>query len=230
LYFNVILRSLVLAAVTSVLCLCIAYPIAYFFSVKVKRFKTVLLFSLILPSWTSFIVQVYSWFFLLQKKGFLHIALEYLGIIGPRTHLLNNYFSIVVGMVYCFLPFIILPIYAVLERMDKDLLEASADLGANHLDTFRRIVLPISYPGIIAGFLLVFICAFGEFAVPDLLGGSKTMFVGSVIVDKFLYFRDWQAGAALTALGIGVLLSLFSFVYIVNKIFVRMVIRKRKIW
>jgi spermidine/putrescine transport system permease protein len=225
LYFRVILRSLGLATVTSVLCVLIAYPVAYFFSFKVKHFKTVLLFSLILPSWTSFIVQIYSWFFLLQKKGFFHVFLEYIGVLNQNTHLLNNFFSILVGMVYCFLPFMILPIYAVLERMDKDLIEASADLGANQINTFRRVILPISFPGVIAGFLLVFICAFGEFAIPDLLGGSKTMFWGSVIVDKFLYFRDWQAGSALTALGILVLVSLFAFVYLVNKVFVRIVKR-----
>jgi ABC-type spermidine/putrescine transport system permease subunit I len=163
--------------------------------------------------------------FLLQKKGFLSIVLEFIGVIGPNTHLLNNYFSILIGMIYCFLPFMILPIYAMLERMDKDLIEASADLGASQFNTFRRVILPISFPGVTAGFLLVFICAFGEFAIPDLLGGSKTMFWGSVIVDKFLYFRDWQVGSALTALGIFVLVSLFAFIYLVNKLFVRIVKR-----
>ncbi len=214
LYFKVILNSLVLATATTFICLLIAYPVAYFFAMKIRRHKTILLFSLILPSWTSFIVQVYAWFFLLQKKGFFSFMLQKLGIIAESTHLLNNYFSILVGMVYCFLPFMVLPIYSNLEKMDKSLLEASADLGANSFETFKRIILPLSLPGVLAGFFLVFIPSFGEFAIPDLLGGGqKTVFWGTMIVEKFLMTKDWQSGSALTATGIIFLFSIFCIIY-----------------
>lgn len=220
LYFKVIFNSLILATTTSFICLIIAYPVAYFFVMKVKRLKTLLLFSLILPSWTSFIVQVYAWFFLLKKQGFLSIILQKLGIISASTHLLNNNFSILVGMVYCFLPFMILPIYATLERMDKKLLEASADLGATKTKTFKRIVLPLSMPGVIAGFMLVFIPSFGEFAVPDLLGGGqKAVFWGTMIVEKFLVTKDWQSGSSLTGLGIIFLILLFTILYLLTTIY-----------
>ena len=219
LYIKVIINSIFLAFITATISLMIAYPVAYFFAMKVKRFKTFLLFSLILPSWTSFIVQIYAWFFLLQKNSFLSSFLYYIGLISKDSHLLNNYGAILIGMVYCFLPFMILPIYTVLEKMDKKLLEASADLGANQTQTFRRIIFPLSFPGIIAGFLLVFIPSFGEFAVPDLLGGGKTVLWGSIIVEKFLITKDWHSGAALTIIGIIILILIFMISYIATLIF-----------
>ena len=226
LYFRVILNSFVLASITSIICLFVAYPVAYFLAMKVKRFKTFFLFSLILPSWTSFIVQVYAWFFLLQKKSFLSWLLFKFGIISEASHLLNNYFAILVGTVYCFLPFMILPIYAVLERMDKELLEASADLGANWLQTFRRVIFPLSSKGVMAGVLLVFIPTFGEFAVPDLLGGGKEIFWGSMIVEKFLMSRNWQSGAALTVEGILFLIVFFTLCFAIYKFFNKYVMNK----
>ncbi|MCF7799701.1 ABC transporter permease [Candidatus Babeliales bacterium] len=228
-YFGVIANSFVLALFTATICLFVAYPVAYFLSMKVKKFKTFLLFSLILPSWTSFIVQVYAWIFLLQKNGPFSIILYKLGIISSSTHFLNNYFAIMVGMVYCYLPFMILPIYTVLEKMDKRLLEVSADLGADKFQTFKKVVLPLSSTGIVAGFLLVFIPAFGEFAVPDLLGGGKKVFWGSLIVDKFLMTRDWPSGAALAFIGILILLIFFVFFYFAYS-FVIKFIKTKKIW
>ncbi len=228
-YFSVILSSLILAFITAVICLIIAYPMAYFLAMKIKRFKTFLLFSLILPSWTSFIVQIYAWIFLLQKGGLFSSVLCKFGIISQSTHLLNNYFSILVGMVYCYLPFMILPIYTVLEKMDKKLLEASADLGANKTQTFKKVVLPLSSAGIMAGFLLVFIPAFGEFAIPDLLGGGKSAFWGATIVEKFLMTRDWASGSALTFTGILFLLIFFVICYFVYN-FLKKFVRTRKLW
>jgi len=202
-YFKVILNSCVIASSTAVLCLSVAYPVAFFLAMKVtKRWRTFFLVTLILPSWTSLIVQIYSWFFLLEKKGFLSRFLTSIGLISDSFHLLNNYFSILIGMVSCFLPFMILPIYATLEKMDKNLLEASADLGANRWETFKRVILPLSMPGVYAGLLLVFIPAFGEFAIPTLLGGAKTVFWGNLIVDKFLKSRDWRSGSALATIGV----------------------------
>jgi spermidine/putrescine transport system permease protein len=226
LYFKIIFNSLVLAFITAVICLIIAYPVAYFLSVKVKKFKTFLLFSLILPSWTSFIVQIYAWVFLLKKDGIFSNFLINLGIISPQSHLLNNYFAILVGMTYCFLPFMILPIYAVLERMDKRFIEASADLGGNKWQTFKNVIWPLSFPGVSAGFMLVLIPSFGEFAVPDLLGGGKTVFWGSMIVEKFLMSRDWASGAALTFIGILCLTLFVLFSCVVIK-FVKKILVKR---
>lgn len=228
-YFKVIANSFVLALITATICLFVAYPVAYFLSMKVKKFKTFLLFSLILPSWTSFIVQVYAWIFLLQKNGPFSFILYKLGIISNTTHFLNNYFAIILGMVYCYLPFMILPIYTVLEKMDKRLLEVSADLGADKFQTFKKVVLPLSSTGIVAGFLLVFIPAFGEFAIPDLLGGGKKVFWGSLIVDKFLMTRDWSSGAALAFIGILILLIFFAFFYFIYS-FVTKFIRTRRLW
>ncbi|MBD3232067.1 ABC transporter permease subunit [Candidatus Dependentiae bacterium] len=223
LYVKVIINSVILAFITAIISLIIAYPVAYFFAIKVKRFKTFLLFSLILPSWTSFIVQIYAWFFLLQKDSLFSIIMYKLGFISKSSHLLNDYGAILVGMVYCFLPFMILPIYTVLEKMDKKLLEVSADLGANQIQTFKKIILPLSFPGIVAGFLLVFIPSFGEFAVPDLLGGGKTVLWGSLIVEKFLVTKDWHSGATLTIMGILLLSLTLMFGYIINYFFKKIV-------
>jgi spermidine/putrescine transport system permease protein len=203
LYIQIILRSFLLATLTAVSCFIIAYPVAYYLALKVpKKFKTFLLFTLILPSWTSLIVQVYAWFFILEKNSLISRLLQWLGIISPSFHLLNNYFSILLGMVSCYLPFMILPIYAVLEKMSSCYLEVSADLGADRFETFKRVIFPLSMPGVYAGVLLVFIPAFGEYAIPILLGGSKYVFWGSVIVDKFLRSRDWRVGAALVIVGV----------------------------
>lgn len=218
-YFKVILNSFWLALLTSIITFLLAYPIAYFISFKVKKYRTLFLFSLILPSWTSFIVQIYAWFFLLKKDGLFSFILSHLGIISSNTHLLNNFFAILIGMSYCFLPFMILPIYTVLSKMDKRLIEASCDLGANKFQTFFRVIFPISLPGVFSGLLLVFIPAFGEFAIPDLLGGGKSLYWGTVIVDKFLISRDWQTGAALTFSGIFSLILLFLLFSFFIKLF-----------
>lgn len=214
LYIRIILRSFLLATIAATACFLIAYPVAYFLALKTRpRYKTFLLFSLIFPSWTSLIVQVYAWFFLLKKDGFISTGLQFLHIISPSFHLLNNYFTIVLGMVSCYLPFMILPIYAVLDKMDKRYLEASADLGANRFETFRRIIFPMSLPGVYAGVLLVFIPSFGEFAIPTLLGGSKYVFWGTVIVDKFLRSRNWRLGGALVI--VGILLPVLSMALVI---------------
>ncbi len=214
-----ILNSSFLAVATSAICFAIAYPLAYILAIKVsKRFRTFLLFLLILPSWTSIVVQAYAWFFLLEKNGYLTQFLYRIGLIPESFHLLNNYFTILVGMVSTYLPFMVFPIYTVLERMDKQFLEASADLGADKMETFKRVIFPLSLPGVYAGFLLVFIPSFGEFAIPSLLGGSKYALWGSVIVDRFLRSRDWRSGAALAILGILIPVLMMAIGYIIKKI------------
>jgi spermidine/putrescine transport system permease protein len=202
-YLAIIGHSLIVAIATAFSCFLIAYPVSYFLVIKVhKRFKTILLFSLILPSWTNLIVQIYAWFFLFDKNSFLSQLFYHLGILSKSTHLLNNYFSILIVMVAIYLPFMILPIYTSLEKIDKRLLEASADLGSSRFQTFKRVVFPLSLPGVYAGLLLVFLPAFGEFVIPTLLGGSKIIFWGNLIVDKFLISRNWQSGAAAAMVGI----------------------------
>ncbi len=220
LYFRVILNSIKLAFCASLICLLIAYPVAYFLAIRVaKQFRTFLLFSLILPSWTSLVVQIYAWFFLLEKDGLVSRVLHWVGIIPKSMHLLNNYFSIMVGLVSCFLPFMILPIYVILDKMDPLLMEASADLGANKLETFRRVIFPLSLPGVYTGFLLVFVPVFGEFAIPTLLGGSTFVVWGSLIVDKFLRARDWPFGAALAIVGIMLFVIMIIASIILGRLF-----------
>ncbi len=217
-YIKVITNSFVLACITSIICLLIAYPVAYFLSFKVKRFKAFWIFALVLPSWTNLIVQIYAWFFLLEKRGLISQLLYRIGVLSKPDHLMNNYFATLLGMVYCFLPFMILPIYTILEKMDRRLIEASADLGANQFRSFKKIILPISLPGIYTGLLLVFIPSFGEFVIPMVLGGAKRAYWGTVIVDKFLVAGDWRSGFALASVGIFFLVSVFSIFYFLLKI------------
>ena len=224
LYFRVILNSTKLAFTATLICFTIAYPVAYFLAIKVqKRFRTFLLFSLILPSWTSLVVQIYAWFFLLEKDGLVSRALYWIGLAPKSMHLLNNYFSIMVGLISCFLPFMILPIYVVLDKMDPRLLEASADLGANKFETFKRVIFPLSLPGVYTGFLLVFVPVFGEFAIPSLLGGSTYVVWGSLIVDKFLRSRDWAFGSALAIVGI-----LLTVIIIISCVMIGRLLRRLK--
>ncbi|MCB9493106.1 MAG: ABC transporter permease [Epsilonproteobacteria bacterium] len=219
LYFSIIVRSFILACATSVVTLLVAYPVAYFLAMKIpKRFSPILLFSLLLPSWITIVVQIYAWFFFLGRNGQLSYFLYKIGIFSQPLHLLNNYFAVLVGMTSFFLPFMILPIYAVLEKMDKRLLEVSADLGANRMQTFWRVIFPLSLPGVYAGLFLVFIPAFGEFVVPAMLGGGKYLLWGNVIVDKFLRIRNWRAGSAVAAMGIACMILALIILYLLLRL------------
>lgn len=218
---KILSASFLLAIQTSLLCLLIAYPLAYFLTFKVERFRTFFLVLVILPSWTSWIVQIYAWFFLLKKDGIISLVLSKIGILAGPAHLLNNHLAILIGMVYCYMPFMVLPIYAVLEKVDRRLLEASSDLGATRWMTIRKVVFPLSISGVIAGLFLVFIPAFGEFAIPEFLGGSKHLFWGNVIVSKFLDYRDWQSGSAATYSGL-----LFPALIIICMYFIIKMVRK----
>lgn len=201
-YGSVLWNSCLLAMVTGFLCLLVAYPVAFYLAIRAKRLKNTLLIFLILPSWTSFIIQTYSWFYLLQKRGVFSTFLYSMGWTSEPVSFLNNYAATVFGMVYCYLPFMVFPIYTVLAKMDKRLLEASADLGASRWQTFRRIVLPLSWSGIRVGMFLVMVPAFGEFAIPDMMGGFKDIYVGRAIMEKFLIYRDWYSGAAIVMVAI----------------------------
>jgi spermidine/putrescine transport system permease protein len=197
-HFIILARSLALAATTAIICLIVAYPVAYFLSFYVSRLKNVLLFFLIIPFWTSLLVQLYAWFTILDKHGFLNIILQKLGILGEPYHLLNTPFAVYLVSIYCYIPFMIMPIYSILEKLDIRLREASLDLGATRWETFMRVTVPLSMPGIKTGFFLVFIPAFGEFVIPVLLGGGKQLYVGSLITHYFLVSRSSGLGAAFT--------------------------------
>ncbi len=203
-------NSVLLATLTSILSLLLAFPVASFLALRAGRWRTILLVAVILPSWTNFMVQIYSWFSLLEKGSVLSDIFYFLGLTSQPRHLLNTYYTTLVGMVYCYVPFMIFPIFAVLEKMDKRLLEASADLGATRMQTFRRVILPAAWPGIHTGLLIVFIISFGEFAIPLLLGGAKKAYWGSLLVEKFLIVRDWPSGFALAAFGIIMLALLLA--------------------
>jgi len=216
---KIFLNSFFLAFETTVICLLVAYPLAYFLVFKSKKFRMFLLLLLILPSWTSIIIQIYAWFFLLKKGSILSQSLYNMGFISEPFHMLNNHFAMIVGMVYCYLPFMALPIYASLENIDRKLIEASADLGASRFITLSKIILPLSAYGILAGISLVFIPAFGEFAIPELLGGSKKLFWGNVIVGKFLDYRDWNSGSAFVYSGVLLpVIFLFLIYYVIKSI------------
>lgn len=205
-HFIILMRSFLLAATTAVACLVIAYPVAYFLSFYVGRFKNVLLFFLIIPFWTSLLVQLYAWFSILDKHGFLNVLLQKMGILSQPYQLLNTPFAVYLVSIYCYIPFMIMPIYSILEKFDIRLREASLDLGATRWETFMRVTVPLSMPGIKTGFFLVFIPAFGEFVIPVLLGGGKQLYVGSLITHYFLVSRSPGLGAAFTWLSSVVLI------------------------
>lgn len=208
-YITVFLRSLALASTTVGVTLLIAYPVAYYLAIHVKRFKVLWLSLLILPFWTNLLLLVYAWYFLLENDGILNSLLQWLGFLNSPIHMINTPFSIYMGTIYCYLPFMLLPLYSVLDKFDKRLLEASADLGASYFQTFIRIILPLTYSGIRTGAILVFVPSFGEFVIPSLLGGDKTMFVGSVITHYFLTVRNVSLGSSFTCLSTLVLVGVF---------------------
>ncbi|HEX4069270.1 MAG TPA: ABC transporter permease [Candidatus Babeliales bacterium] len=198
-YFYIIGRSVFIAAGVTFLCLLCAYPIAYYLALKVsRRWKNVLLFLLTLPFWTNFLIQIYSWVFVLDHNGLINMLLLTLGIIQSPLYMINNTAAIFFVMLYHYLPFMIMPLYSILEKIQHDLLEASMDLGATHWQTFRRITFPLSMSGIKTGVFLVFVPAFGEFVIPSIIGGAHHLFVGSLISHYFLVTRDSQLGAAFT--------------------------------
>jgi len=186
-------NTLTLAPIGMLLCLVFAYPFAYFLAVKVQRHKLLLLILVILPFWTSFLLRTYAWIVLLSGNG-IPSWLAAIGIEDVR--LINTPLSVLIGIVYGYLPLMVFPIYVSLERLDKRLLEASNDLYAGPLATFRQVTLPLSLPGVVTGCLLVFILLMGEYLIPQLLGGGKVFFIGNALVDLFLQSRNWPFGSA----------------------------------
>jgi putrescine transport system permease protein len=200
LYVSSYLYSLKVALVSTFFCLLIGYPMAYAISHASSTWRNVLLMLIILPFWTSFLLRVYAWIGLLKNNGVINNVLMYLGVIHQPIQMLQSDFAVYIGIVYSYLPFMILPLYANLEKHDNTLLEAAADLGANPVTAFLRITLPQSVPGIMAGSLLVFIPAVGEYIVPSLLGRTDQLMIGRVLSDEFFENRDWPVASAVAIL------------------------------
>ena len=196
LYLQTYWSSLVYAATTTVICLVLAYPFAYFLARSPADRRPALLMLVMLPFWTSFLLRVYAWKMLLADAGvFNNIAMS-LGLIAEPLKMMNTPFSMVLGMVYTYLPFMVLPLYANLVKMDLRLLEAAMDLGATPWQAFWRITVPLSLSGIVAGSMLVFIPCIGEFVIPDLLGGPQTLMIGRALWDEFFSNQDWPMASA----------------------------------
>ena len=200
LYLDVLLDSLWLAAATTTLCLLLGYPFADLLTRTSSRWRPLLLLLVIVPFWTSSLVRTYAIMIVLKTQGLLNQALLGLGLIAEPLELLYTETAVILGMLYTLLPFMILPLYAALEKLDHRLIEAARDLGAGKITIFLRIVIPLTLPGIIAGSLLTFLPGLGMFYVADLLGGAKTLLVGNLIRDQFLSARDWPFGAAASVL------------------------------
>ena len=197
LYGKIFVRSFAMALAATALCLIFAFPAALFISRAGSR-KNLYLQLVILPFWTSFLVRTYAWLFLLRDTGLINTMLQSLGIISEPLPLLYNNFSVLLGLVYGYLPFMVLPTYVALERLDPSLAEAAADLGARPLTTVFRVLIPLSRPGIVAGSVLVFIPCLGAYLTPDLLGGGRTVLVGNLVQNQFTTARDWPFGAAVS--------------------------------
>jgi spermidine/putrescine transport system permease protein len=212
-YVRIILRSLGMALLTSFICLIVSYPFAYFLVFHTNQLRNFFLFLVMLPFWTNFLLHICAWFFVLDRQGLLSTLLQNMGIIAGPLHILNTYWAIIIMMVYFYLPFMILPLYTALDRFDQRLLEASLDLGATWWQTVARVLIPLTMPGIRVGFLLVCIPAFGEFAIPEFMGGDRTMFVGSVIKHLILGAESEISGAAFTLLSSLVLIVVIGMLY-----------------
>ncbi|MDJ0955855.1 MAG: ABC transporter permease subunit [Arenicellales bacterium] len=196
LYWKAYLNSVKVALISTAVCLFIGYPMAYSMARANPAWRNVLLMLVILPFWTSFLLRVYAWIGILKNNGVINNILLAFGIIDEPIVMMQTNFAVYVGIVYSYLPFMILPLYANLERLDNTLLEAAADLGCRPIKAFFSITLPLSIPGIIAGSLLVFIPAVGEFVIPALLGGPDTLMIGRVLWDEFFANRDWPVASA----------------------------------
>jgi putrescine transport system permease protein len=197
LYLSALLNSLQVAVVCTLLCLLLGYPMAYAIATAPERWRVILLMLIVLPFWTSFLIRVYAWIGILKSNGLLNDFLIWLGLIDTPLAILHTQTAVYIGVVYSYLPFMILPLYANLTRLDHTLLEAAADLGCRPVRAFLRVTLPLSMAGIVAGSMLVFIPVVGEFVIPDLLGGPESLMVGKLLWTEFFSNKDWPLASAL---------------------------------
>lgn len=206
---STLVRSLRIATLTTVLCLVLGFPFAFIVSRLKLRYQTTAMILIVIPMWMNFLLRTYSWVTILSRNGILNSFLSRFGIQGPN--LLFTESAVILGMVYNFLPFMVLPIYTILEKMDQGLLEAARDLGADSRQIFCRVILPLSMPGIVSGISMVFIPALSTFEITALLGGNKTNLIGNVIEQQFTVTGDWNYGSALSIILMGFLL--FSLIF-----------------
>jgi spermidine/putrescine transport system permease protein len=211
LYLEIIVRTFVIALINTFLCLALGYPLAYFIAFKGGSWKYILILMVMIPFWTSLLLRAYAWVVILNGNGIANRALQFLGITDEPLTLIFTPQAVMMGMVYSYLPFMILPLYASLEKFDVRLKEAAQDLGASRWHTFWRVTFPLSIPGVIAGSILVFIPSAGEFVIPDLLGGSRTTMTGNLIRAQFGQARDWAFGSALSVMLAVLLLGAIMF-------------------
>ena len=211
LYLEIVGRTLVIALINTFLCLLLGYPLAYFIAFKGGSRKNLLILLVMIPFWTSLLLRAYAWVVILGGNGIANRALQFLGITDGPVNLIFTPQAVTMGMVYSYLPFMILPLYAALEKFDVRLKEAAQDLGASRWDTFWRVTFPLSMPGVIAGSILVFIPSAGEFVIPNLLGGARTVLVGNLIQQQFLLARDWAFGSALAMMLAALLVGAIMF-------------------
>ncbi len=200
LYWKAYLSSLWIAGVSALLTLIVGFPIAYGMARAPRSVRPLLVMLVILPFWTSFLIRVYAWIGILKPEGLLNQFLLWLGLIAEPLAIINTNSAVYIGIVYSYLPFMVLPLYATLEKLDRSLLEAAADLGAPPLTAFWKITVPLAIPGIVAGLMLVFIPAVGEFVIPDLLGGSDTLMIGRTLWSEFFQNRDWPVASAVAVI------------------------------
>ena len=211
LYLEIIGRTFVIAAINTLICLALGYPLAYFIVFKGRRWRNVLILLVMVPFWTSLLIRAYAWVVILSGNGIANKALQFFGVTDEPLDLIFTTQAVMMGMVYSYLPFMVLPLYAALEKFDTRLKEAAQDLGASRWHTFWRVTFPLSMPGVIAGSILVFIPSAGEFVIPDLLGGSRTVMTGNLIQNQFLQARDWAFGSALSVMLAVLLLGAIMF-------------------
>ncbi|MFL6449358.1 MAG: ABC transporter permease [Bryobacteraceae bacterium] len=197
LYLQILLRSVWIASASTAICLVAAFPLAFYIA-RFARAKTLLINLVTLPFWTSFLIRTYAWMFLLRDTGLVNVLLARSGIISKPLPLLFNDGAVILGLVYGYLPFMVLPIYATLEKLDPALLDAAEDLGATPSSAAWRVAVPLAKPGIVAGCVLVFIPCLGAYLTPDLMGGGKTVMLGNLVQNQFTAARDWPFGAALS--------------------------------
>lgn len=212
LYAHMMWNSLYMAGLATIICLLIGYPFAFMIAKLPAKYRPILLFMVILPFWTNSLIRIYGMKIFLGVRGVLNNTLISLGIIDSPIRIINTELAVIIGLVYILLPFMILPLYSAIEKLDRRLLEAAKDLGARPIQRFIRIILPLTMPGIIAGCLLVLLPAMGMFYIADLLGGAKVLLVGNVIKSEFLVARNWPFGAAIS-IGLTILMALLLYVY-----------------
>jgi len=209
-YRSVLFDSLKIASITTVLALALGYPTAYGIAKLPKRFRTTALLLIVMPFWTNFLIRTYSWIMLLNSEGLLNKALLKLNLIHSPLDLLYTQSAVILGLLYGYLPLMILPLYASIEKLDPEIREAASNLGANRFRTFLDVTLPLTISGVLAGSIFVFIPSLGNFIVPELLGGGKTVMVGNLIRDQFLKARDWPFGSVLALVVIFLVFVLFA--------------------